>query len=305
MAHSIRKTASVVLVTTVLAVANAAQIEESEAPRGPTPDFDKSKDLLLAQYDLANDEDDIQALAALGCVLASSEWSGIRVYGVLGSSSPNQGKPQNRLSPIDLFDAVFGDGPSAETWTDRQSDDAKSITRVAAIVQSTIRNGGRVFVAEAGHYPFTLSWVNHLVDKGMLTAEQIKEKVIVVQHSLGNIKRSAGDSYKQVVALTTHIKIPDGNRPYGSSETSFLLSALSDDNPNAVARELWLMADDYIRNADHNGISNKRIANKGVDFSDFIEVKWILNLRDVDDVSTFWSEYVTNSPSVGKEETRR
>ena len=259
----------------------------------PQPAFDKAKDLLLAQYDLANDEDDIHALAALGCVLTRSEWSNVKAYGVLGSDSPNQAKAKRHLNPTDLFDAIFGDGPADNSWTHRRWDNDASVLRVANLVQETIQNGGRVFVAEGGHYPFTQSWTNYLINQSMLTATQVKQKVFVVQHSQGNIDRSDGNSYQNVVNLTTHIKIGDGNRAYRSSDYSLLPKAISNSNPNAVARNLWFSADTYINNGQHDGISNDLMEDGGLDFSDFTEVRWILDIQQISTAKAFWDAYVT------------
>lgn len=67
--------------------------------------FDKSTDLLLAQFDCKPDADDIQAIAALGSILHHPDFRSVNTYGVAGAVGTQGGK---YIRPNTLFESVFG-----------------------------------------------------------------------------------------------------------------------------------------------------------------------------------------------------
>ena len=118
------------------------------------PEFDKSNDLLLAQFDSKPDADDIQAQAALGSMLAHPNLAGVNCFAVAGAIGTQGG---TFIHSEGLFTMAFG----AENidWTDANSDWPASVTRIKEKVRAVLDAGGTVWVQEAGQSNMTADWV--------------------------------------------------------------------------------------------------------------------------------------------------
>lgn len=268
------------------------------------PFFDLSQDLLLAQFDSKPDADDVMAQAALACMLDHPDFLGVNYYGVAGAIGRQGGA---FIDTDTLFELGFG--PLNEFWTDADDDYPGSVTRIVERVRPVLEAGGTVWVQEAGQSDITADWIRVLLDEG-ISADTIKEHVIVVQHSQWNEDQTTPDDLAFTIAMTDYRSIDDGNADpadystrafrgpetpnYVGSDPIWLNRAVSADNPNDEARLLWAEADRIIDDSGFNaGFSE--IPGGGVDFSDCVEDWWIFNIgADAGDLSSFWDRYVVN-----------
>jgi hypothetical protein len=181
--------------------------------------------------------------------------------------------------------------------------------------------GGRVFVMDAGQSDLTADWVEKLIADGVTNTAT---NVILVQHSIWNERHTAGHPDRGAIftdgkndwdtinnpAIMTYVQLDDGNNDYGAkpsrgpktpnyknADTQYLPEAIDPKNPNAHARELWIVAKEIVDNSSYWG---KVLNNGGVDFSDTVEAMWIFDLAHesagLTTVRGFWDAYVVNTP---------
>ena len=289
-------------------------------PRENHPPFDKNNDILIAQFDSLPDTDDVYTQAALGCMLIHPDLQGVHVYAVLGATGDQSVADPFISAATQMMELVYGpEGDS--TWTyawDGQVEGVnwnKSVTRVKNKVKPVLLSGGRVWVQEAGQSNITRDWLKALLADGV-SAATIKNNVIVVQHSSWNEGATNDDDLNDVIADATYLTIDDGNDNsssyaarddtpgYRSYTQSFLDNATGAGNPNAIAKDLWTLAEQVVQTTPYN---NPRITAGGVDFSDCVENWWIFDLEselpinngNVDaDIQQFWNRYVVNTPAM-------
>lgn len=252
-----------------------------------TPKFDKAKDLLLLNFDLKTDVDDIHTIAALDLILKAKPFKDLNYFAVSGTYGIQAGLyvPANSL-----FDLVF-----KNDWTDAHMARKKALTDTSKRVEKTILSGGRVWAAEAGQSDFTQDLLNHLAQMGNPIT---KEQFIVVQHSTWNEKETSKDALAFVKAQTTYIKIPDGNAAEngspGYNNTSYSVKKL--EAANLPSSQVWTMANAI--SSKYNGVNgryqNDSIHYGGADFSDLSEVISILDIKGVDTVDQFFTKFNTN-----------
>ncbi len=271
------------------------------------PSFEKSKDILIAQFDSKPDADDIHAQAALGAMLAHPDLAGVNFYAVSGAIGIQSGK---FIDSRTLFTMAFGAENSR--WTDAMANWEASVTRIRDKTKPILEAGGKVWVQEAGQSDITRDWIAALITAGVSEAV-IKSNVIVVQHSKWNEDQTTSADLSYVRSKTDYRAIDDGNADSGdyssrayrgdvtpkyvSSATSWRTSAKAAGNPNATARELWTEADRIIVASGFNA-GYSEIPGGGVDFSDCVENWWIFNIGSgADSVATFWDRYVVNTAS--------
>ncbi|WP_158966425.1 hypothetical protein [Paraglaciecola sp. L3A3] len=267
--------------------------------------FDRSKDLLLLQYDSKPDPDDIHAIAATASILAHPDFQDIKYYAVSGAYGKQGGKFMH--SP-DLFTLAFGE--KNIKWTDRHTDNKGSVIRLKNKVQEIINAGGYVWVAEAGQSDVTADWIAALIADGM-SAATIKKKVIVVQHSDWNEKETTPEDLAYVMEKSWYVRIDDGNASYGITEwgdrsdystpgyqekdNTFIPAAKNSPLPKANA--LWNKADEVIWKYHPEGFQEEWSAlhHGGVDFSDTSEVWFILSLSGLHTIDDFWKAFVVGN----------
>ncbi len=268
------------------------------------PHFNYRNDLLVAQFDLKPDADDIHAIAALGSMLAHDDLGGVNsvaVAGTIGHQSPP-------YYPVpELFNMAFG--KEGLNWTDANKNWQMSVNYIRDRVRAVLAKGGKAWVQEAGQSDFTRDWVESLLKAG-ISESLIKNNVIVVQHSQWNEDKTDPDDLAFVKQKTHYQRLSDGNKPmriferkgrkgpptpkYVEPSKKWLASATSAQNSNEHARNLWRQAAKYVDNIgfDH---SYSVIPDGGVDFSDIVEVWWILDLgQPAVSVHSFWERYVTD-----------
>ncbi|CAA6692150.1 MULTISPECIES: hypothetical protein [unclassified Lentimonas] len=189
------------------------------APTSKSNDFNKAKDLFIAQFDSLPDSDDIHAQAAVGCLLAHPDFEGVNYFAVAGAYGVQV--KNSRFKYIDsrrLFDLAFG-FEALPTDTAEQRAQARWVNAHERIIYGTnedgyvvrsperiaqmnfasdvvkakakpiLEAGGRVFVMDAGQSDFTADWVAKLIADGVTNTAT---NVILVQHSIWNERHTAG-----------------------------------------------------------------------------------------------------------------
>ncbi|MDO7172471.1 hypothetical protein [Mariniflexile sp. AS56] len=258
--------------------------------------FQKNKDLLLANFDLKPDEDDIMAAAALACMLKHAGFEGVNYYAVAGAYGDQNHIFITKGVP-DYYNKLFG--PENLNWTNAHNYWNESVARVKNKVVTVLNSGGKIFVQEAGQSNFTYDVLQAVIAEGIAIAG-IKKNVIIVQHSNYNEKNTTPSKLLWLKEHTIYKKIDDGNTSdnetpgYRSKDTKWLALAKSTENPNKVARNIWMLADEVCDSWESTW-TNKWIAAGGVDFSDCVENWNIFNLgKESNDIASFWNTYVTN-----------
>ncbi len=262
------------------------------------PGFNKNKDFLLANFDLRPDEDDVMAAAALAVMLRHSDLSGVKSLAVAGAYGEQGGTFITTAVPS-FYNQLFG--AENNKWTNAHKNWNASVGRAKNKVKSTLNNGGKVFVAEAGQSDFTHDVLRAVIREGV-SRNTVKRNVFVVQHSDWNEDKSNKDKLDWVMKNTQYRKIDNGNvnirhnktPGYNNRDRKWLRSAKSNNNPNRTARSFWTKADQICDNF-RSSYENSVIKGGGVDFSDCVEIWWIFKIGNkADNVGKFWDRYVTN-----------
>ena len=280
------------------------EFSKHDSIRFGRPHFNIAKDLLIAQFDLQPDADDVHAIAALGSMLADEDFANLNYFAVSGTVGIQGGRFINSNT---LFALAFG--AENANWTDAKRNWEESLKRVQIRVEKTLAEGGKVWVQEAGQSNFTHDWVHALIESGVKET-LIKQNIIVVQHSQWNEDKTTPEDLTFVKQKTNYISIDDGNEAKGTYnnsnprgkvtpqytdvKTKWLKSATGLQNKKSKPRKLWLLADEIVRNSGFN-FPHSVIPKGGVDFSDIVESWWIFELNEkANSVHAFWARYVTD-----------
>ncbi|MDU0352516.1 hypothetical protein RS130_00105 [Paraglaciecola aquimarina] len=280
------------------------ELKQAEDLPAPRPRFNYDNDLLVAQFDLLPDADDVHAIAALGSMLQHSDLQKVDYIAVAGTTGIQKGTYVNANT---LFNMAFGQ--QNLYWTDARADWQKSVLMIRDRVKARLANGGKIWVQEAGQSDFTRDWVEGLIDVGVHPSV-VKNNVIVVQHSSWNEEKTTAEDLSFIKKLTDYRAINDGNKAlkkyirknrrgeftpqYVDLDLKWIKTAVSTSNDNEDIRKLWIEADKLIKSS---GFSAKYsvIPKGGVDFSDLVETWWTLELgQPAISVHAFWQRYVTN-----------
>ncbi|MDO7083525.1 hypothetical protein WNY51_05160 [Pseudocolwellia sp. AS88] len=246
--------------------------------------FNKDKDLLLLNFDLKTDVDDAHTIAALDLILQSDEFKTINYYAVSGTYGIQAGL----YVPADkLFNIVFN-----ENWTDAHQYRQTSINKTIKKINKTLSKNGRIWITEAGQSDFTQELLEALTEFGI---KYSKDQIIVVQHSTWNEKETSVDALAFVKNQTTYIKIEDGNKEDngspGFNNKGYLVNQL--ENTQLISSKAWTEANKISKK--YNGVNgrynNQAIADGGADFSDLVEVTYILDITNVATVTDFFAKF--------------
>ncbi|XQW86484.1 hypothetical protein ACOYR1_07100 [Thalassotalea piscium] len=246
------------------------------------PTFDMKKDLLLLNFDLKTDVDDVHTIAALDLILQADEFKNLNYYAVSGTYGVQAGLfvPAN-----ELFNKVF-----KARWTDLHNERKVAINNTVKAVTRVLSNGGKIWVMEAGQSDFTQTLLLALIEKGV---KYTKKQFITVQHSDWNENETSVNALNYVKSNTTYIRIADGNKE-GNGTPGFnnaSYSAKSLESKNLLSSKTWMLANKI--STKYNGINgrydNKAISGGGVDFSDLAEVTYILDIKNTPTVAAFFS----------------
>jgi hypothetical protein len=257
--------------------------------------FNKSTDLLLANYDLMPDMDDVHSIAALGSMLKHEDYQDVNYWAVAGAYGNQTGYDYIHTVAPEFMTLCFG--TQNVKWTDAHNDWYGSVTRVTAEVVKILNAGGNVFVQEGGQSDFRYDVAQAAMADGV-PAINIKNNFIIVQHSNWNTNNSTEKSWLNSGDVN-YIKIADcnnagnGTPAYKEAASSYITAAIDTDNPNGYAQAFWNMAND-ICVAWNAG--NPTIRDGGIDFSDHGENWYIFGGDDkYMTVQEFMDEFVTNS----------
>ncbi|MEM7790492.1 MAG: carbohydrate-binding protein [Verrucomicrobiota bacterium] len=300
------------------------------------PPYVISDDLLIAQFDLKPDMDDVHSAAALACMFAHESLAGVDYFVYSGTYGNQGGAFITEAEALDLYDVLFG----SDKWLEVKDENGpvsnyNDLVRDASTrAVATVNSGGNVWVQEAGQSDFTLDWVREMRTFHGLTRNEIRESVFVVQHSFWNENFTSGNKLNTLKNWVTYITIDDGNRRPGFYDGINIVdrgvitpcfntrySSPTDDtqadqvkylglakgepgypaNPNARAVEIWTKADEVADTWDETP-DYSPIDDGGVDFSDCIESWYIFEDADVTNIDDFWAKYVTNTPTSSQQQ---
>ncbi len=250
---------------------------------GQNPDrFNLETDLLISNFDVKPDLDDIHAAAALGTIVRSSKFEGINYIAATGTYGIQKWGPY--LEDTELFNLAFGDN-----WVDAHNDRENSAKTVSAAMLETLQSGGSVWVQEAGQSDFTHDALRLIRDK--ITDEQ-SDRVFVVQHSLWNEGMTDQNKLFWVFNNSSYVRLQDGNEVDNGSPGFATLegSAWPKLLQHPEIGPVWSRAKE---SADkHNptaGYVNPKIEAGGFDFSDTVELSHILGFDHFRDHEDFFN----------------
>jgi hypothetical protein len=246
--------------------------------------FDMNKDLLLLNFDLKTDVDDVHTIAALDLILKSNQYKNLNYYAISGTYGMQGG---GYVPANELFNLVF-----KHNWTDVHNYRQTSINKTIKKINKTLSLGGNIWMAEAGQSDFTQEILEALCEYNISFT---KDQIIVVQHSEWNEKETSVDALNYVKQKTTYIKITDGNQTGngtpGFNDPDYSTKTL--ENKNLLSSKTWTLANEI--STKYNGINgrynNKAISGGGADFSDLVEVAYILGIKSTATVAEFFSTF--------------
>lgn len=250
------------------------------------PRFDADRDLFLAQFDSKTDVDDVHSVAGVATMLRSPELEGVRYHAVAGAYGIQEGL---YVPSPELFDRAFG-----ENWSDAHGNREQALETVSGMVIETLKNGGSVWVADAGQSDFTADWLKRVNEAGL--AGQGKQNVHVVQHSDWNESVTAPEKLAYAKANAMYHRIPDGNTVgngtpgFNSAEGHLWDAVIADPETGELWRMAREIADEY--NGKDNRYLNESIRAGGMDFSDVAESCWIFGYEDLVDADEFFSLFL-------------
>ncbi len=248
--------------------------------------FRVESDLFLAQFDCKTDVDDILSIAGVATMLNDSRFSQVKYHAVAGAYGTQKGLyvPANQL-----FEISFGDN-----WSDAHSDYKRAVKEVTLLVTKTLKQGGNIWIAEAGQSDFSASLIRNI--KNTLPSLQTSSRIHVVQHSDWNENNTSPDNLAYVRTNACYHKISDGN-VIGNGSPGFKTEEKVHwreyiTHPKLV--RIWEMALEIARkyNGKDNRYKNPAIAVGGMDFSDVSETCWIFGFNHLKNPEQFFKEFI-------------
>ncbi len=267
-----------------------------ETVSDPRP-FNQGTDLFIAQFDNYPDSDDVHSQAAVGSFLSHADFEGMNTLAVAGAYGRQPGNAKWKyINSNELFELAFGE--ENVRWVDAHADRAFAANVIRDKAKPVLEAGGKVWVMEAGQSDVTADWLAALIADGVANTQT---NVIVVQHSIWNIKQTTASDLDYVKEHAHYVKIEDGNHAgngtpdYQESSTEYMASIFDASNPNTFAQSLWLKAKEITDACSYKG---GPIPGGGIDFSDTAEAMWIFALDEkLPIVQTFLDAFVLNTPT--------
>ena len=176
-----------------------------------------------------------------------------------------------------MLEATYGDN-----WLDSANELTESVNTAADRWAATLANGDDVWVAEGGPSDFTGEVLRRI---GEVFPSVDTELVHVVQHSAGssfNERSTSNRNINLVMDVSDYIAIDDGND--GNNGTADLRQQSRSFVNTALASRFaseWEAAFDYLDPI-----------NQKLDFSDTVELLFIVGDDDTDDVDDFADRYL-------------
>lgn len=251
----------------------------------PLGKFNDKKDLYLAQFDCKTDVDDILSVAGVATMLNALKFSNVKYHAVAGAYGTQKGL---YVPPNELFKMAFD-----SHWSDAHSNFKKAVSEVTKLIINTLKDGGDIWIAEAGESDFSASVVRNI--KNNLPSVKTKSRIHIVQHSSWNENNTAADDLTYVKDNTDYIKIPDGN-VVGNGSPGFSTEKKinwKDYIYNPKVRKIWEKAFEIANryNGKDGRYKNPAIAKGGMDFSDVSETCWIFGFNQLKNVEQFLKKF--------------
>lgn len=277
------KTMNLLIITITLVIISEYGIAQQDTTS--TPRINIQKDLLLVQYDCKTDVDDLHSVAAFRTILNDNDYSKLNYHAVAGTYGTQEGL---YVPPNQLFQLAFG-----KNWSDANKDFNKAVKQVKKKVETTLKKGGNVWIAEAGQSDFTAELLKAIQSE--LPDINTSHCIHVVQHSDWNESVTTPERLKFVKANTDYLKIPDGNT-VGNGSPGFR-------DPGFITWKNYVSDLELVKNWElaielgnqFNGkdgrYTNEAVAEGGLDFSDTSEVCWILGLENLKDTEAFFQYF--------------
>ncbi len=244
--------------------------------------FDISQDLLLLHYDCKTDVDDLHSIAAFASVIDRPDLQGLQYHAVAGTYGIQGGL---YVPPEELMPLAFGD-----RWSDAHADFDQAVANVKLIAMETLSTGGDVWIAEAGQSDFSAALVKAI--KAASSKIKPTDRIHIVQHSNWNEESTDPAALAYVQAETDYHKIPDGNAEAngtpGYRDPDFADWHRYVTQPKKIL--LWNTANRLSK--AYNGVDgrylNEAMDQGGMDFSDFSEVQYILQIDGIETVTEYF-----------------
>ncbi len=255
--------------------------QTAEGP-GRKSRFNPEKDLLLAHYDFKTDVDDLHSVAALSTLLSDDRYHGLRVHAVAGTYGEQEGL---YVPPNPLMRQALG-----SRWSDAHADWQGALNEVLPLVLDALDDKGEIWIAEGGQSDFSADLIR-LVRERRPELETSKY-IHIVQHADWNEEVTSDLALEYVREHGDYQRIPDGNAS-GNGTPGFRSGRIYDlssyfENPEVLAT--WELTLEIAR--EYNGVQERyfiaNIAAGGLDFSDFAEVCWILELEQLEDSEAYF-----------------
>ena len=277
-----------ILAATIFSLSLKGQ-ETGANPANPER-FNKEKDLLLAHYDFKTDVDDLHSAAAFFTLLQHPGFSNIKHHAVAGTYGTQGGL---YVPPDKLMQQAFGDN-----WSDAHKNREKAVRQVKELVNETLSNESDIWIAEGGQSDFSARLLKELkADHPQLKAS---EHFHIVQHSDWNEEVTSRESLRFVKEKADYNRIPDGNA-LDNGTPGFRTPYYTQWKPhvkNPEVTKVWTLAIDLANkyNGKEGRYNNEAIAAGGLDFSDFVEVCWMLQLENLRDTEDFFKHFTGSGP---------
>ncbi|MFC7291656.1 hypothetical protein [Hirschia litorea] len=242
--------------------------------------FAADSDLLISNFDIKPDLDDVHSIAAMGTVLRSNQYSDLNYVAVVGAYGNQDGE---YVDVPNLFSAAF-----ENNWVDAHNERSDALKTVSKKIRDTLAKGGRVWFQEAGQSHFTYDLISPIIEAGEI---DMKSKFVVVQHSIWNEHMSNLSHLLWLNSNVSYVRVQDGNMA-GNGSPGF---ATQDGRiwPRLLANQevgpLWALAKQIADKYNPEAIYvNHHITDGGFDFSDTVELAYILGFDGMYDQNDFF-----------------
>ncbi|WP_084645988.1 carbohydrate-binding protein [Marinimicrobium agarilyticum] len=249
--------------------------------------FDASQDLLLANYDLRPDPDDLHTVAAFATMLHDSRFQNVNYHAVAGAYGTQGG---TYIEAEHLFNLAFGNN----RWSDAHNNRSGALNEVYGIASSVLSSGGDIWIQEAGQSDFSADLVRRIQQD--MPGINTQQRIHLVQHSNWNQDQTTNADLTYVQNQTDYRKIDDGNSVgngspgFNSKDTSQWSRVLNDSQVGDIWAEAKRVADYSIEH--HPGWKNPTIRDGGMDFSDTVEDTWIFGFNHLHNHQSFFDEFL-------------
>jgi uncharacterized protein len=243
--------------------------------------FDPSRDLLVVNYDIKPDVDDLHSAAAFATFV--NRFPACFDFVVVAGTYGNQ--DGNFIQAPGLLNLAFG-----KRWLNAHDHRLEAAQAIAKRMGKTLRAGGSVWIAEGGQSDFTADIVAKLAAERTY-APLLRQRVHVVQHSDWNEQATTPAKLSYLEATVDYRRIADGNAAgngtpgFAADDPSWWPRLLSDPRSGAIWAEAKRLADQA---NSASAYVNPAVAKGGVDFSDTVEVAYIFGLETIADHEGFF-----------------